>query len=119
MVQFLVATSLAKQAFFDRAKTLPRYSGRLRLDLSKVGQPTKAMRSFATKIHCEIDDGLSQRQFAQVLDDFDKCSEYISKHKEECFTRWWGCDDNPFRVPCNVLEDLDCSDLGIYPWGDS
>lgn len=102
------------------------------LDLSKVGQPTEAMRDFATKIHIEVNDGLSWKQFEQILQDFDRCSKYISKYKKECIASWdrqrlssmnsyqrrYGLYDSDFGLPFNS-EDIDCFDLGIYPWGDS
>lgn len=86
------------------------------------------MCNFAMKIHNEVEDGLSWDQFKQVLNDFDRCSEYITKHKKECLASWArqrrsycrrsSLYDNAFGLPF-TLEDIDCFDLGIYPWGDS
>lgn len=104
---------------------------KLVLDFRNAGKPTYKMCEFAKAIHFVVSDGLSKVQFEDVLNSFNKCKEYIAKHVQEWdrikqtryATRgrhdpWYGDYWNPFACPGSDL-GMDCTDYGIFPWGDS
>lgn len=102
-----------------------------------MGKPTDKMIAFAFKIHIYAPDGESPEEMKEISRSYELCSEYISKYKHYAIEEWHrrkntytmrsrrryrnyeSVDGNPFGVPGGENYGVDCTDFGIYPWGDS
>ena len=88
----------------------------LQIDFSGVRtSPTVKMIRFAMRIHDYIGDGLMDHEFEDILQSFDKCSEYINewklayqRHCRKCAPKIH--DENYLGVTFD--------DYGISTWGD-